>query len=53
MGGAAQVIHQQPEQAREALVTIKDLSRDALRDLRGMLRVLRETEGVDVVIVDV
>jgi signal transduction histidine kinase len=43
-GVAAHVLDQQPEQAREALVTIKDLSRDALRDLRGMLRVLRETE---------
>jgi signal transduction histidine kinase len=43
-GVAAHVWDQQPEQAREALLTIKDLSRDALRDLRGMLRVLRQSD---------
>jgi len=43
-GVAAHVLDQQPEQAREALLTIKDLSRDAMRDLRGMLRVLRQSE---------
>lgn len=43
-GVAAHVLDQQPEQAREALLSIKDLTRDAMRDLRGMLRVLRESE---------
>ena len=32
------------DQAREALLAIKVVSRDAMRDLRGMLGVLRETE---------
>lgn len=43
-GVAAHVLDQQPDQAREALLSIKDLTRDAMRDLRGMLRVLRESE---------
>ena len=43
-GVAAHVIDEQPEQAREALLNIKSLSRDAMRDLRGMLRVLRQSE---------
>lgn len=44
-GVAAHVLDQQPEQAREALLNIKDLSRDAMRDLRGMLHVLRQAEN--------
>lgn len=43
-GVAAHVLDQQPEQAREALLNIKDLSRDAMRDLRGMLHVLRQAD---------
>ena len=46
-GVAAHVLDQQPEQAREALLIIKELSRDAMRDLRGMLRVLRQTEDLE------
>jgi signal transduction histidine kinase len=47
-GVAAHVLDQQPEQAREALVAIKSASKEALRDLRGILGVLRsidEREG--------
>jgi signal transduction histidine kinase len=43
-GAAAHVIDQHPEQAREALLTIRAASKEALRELRGMLGVLR---GVD------
>jgi signal transduction histidine kinase len=42
-GVAAHVLDEQPEQAREALLAIKAVSRDAMRDLRGMLGVLRES----------
>jgi signal transduction histidine kinase len=42
-GVAAHVLDQHPEQAREALLAIKAVSRDAMRDLRGMLGVLHET----------
>lgn len=43
-GVAGHLIDRQPEQAREALVTIKEASREALRELRGTLGLLR---GVD------
>jgi len=46
-GVAAHVMDQQPEQAREALVAIKAASRDAMRDLRGMLGVLRQVDEHD------
>ncbi len=46
-GVAAHVMDQQPEQAREALVAIKAASRDAMRDLRGMLGVLRQVDERD------
>jgi signal transduction histidine kinase len=39
-GVAAHVLDEHPEQTREALLAIKLVSRDAMRDLRGMLRVL-------------
>jgi signal transduction histidine kinase len=42
-GVAAHVLDEHPEQAREALLAIKAVSRDAMRDLRGMLGVLRQS----------
>lgn len=42
-GVAAHLLDEHPEQAREALLAIKTVSRDAMRDLRGMLGVLRQT----------
>jgi signal transduction histidine kinase len=41
-GVAAHVIDDQPEKAREALLAIKTTSKEALRELRGILGVLRE-----------
>lgn len=41
-GVALHLIDQQPEQARLALAVIKDASKDALRELRSVLDVLRQ-----------
>jgi signal transduction histidine kinase len=46
-GVAAHVLDEHPEQAREALLAIKAVSRDAMRDLRGMLGVLRQSGDPD------
>ena len=43
-GVAAHVIEQRPEQAAVALETIRDASKEALRELRGILNVLRQTD---------
>jgi signal transduction histidine kinase len=43
-GVAAHVMDQQPEQARAALIAIKEASREALRELRATLSVLRDTD---------
>lgn len=40
-GVAAHVMDEQPEQARQALLTIKATSKEALRELRGILGLLR------------
>jgi signal transduction histidine kinase len=44
-GVAAHVIDRQPEQARAALVHIKDASRDTLQELRALVGVLRDGDG--------
>ena len=44
-GVAAHVIDKQPEQAREALNTIKEASRSTLQELRALVGVLREGDG--------
>jgi signal transduction histidine kinase len=44
-GVAAHVLHERPEHAAEALRTIKSTSRQALRELRGILGVLREADA--------
>src|SRR5581483_2069211 len=41
---AAHVIDQQPEQAAEALEAIKQASKEGLRELRGILNVLRQAD---------
>jgi signal transduction histidine kinase len=46
-GVAAHVIEQQPEQARQALVTIKETSKQTLQELRGILQVLRQVDDVE------
>jgi signal transduction histidine kinase len=43
-GVAAHVIDQQPDQAREALTAIKAASGEAMRELRGILNVLRQAD---------
>lgn len=43
-GVAAHLLDEQPEQARQALVAIKEASREALREMRGILGVLREVD---------
>jgi signal transduction histidine kinase len=43
-GVALHLIDERPEQARSALSAIKDASRDALRELRGVLGVLRRVD---------
>ena len=43
-GVAAHVMDERPEQARTALLAIKEVSRDTLRELRGILRVLRQVD---------
>ena len=42
---ALHVISDRPEQAREALNNIKGASHDALRDMRGILGLLRDSDG--------
>ena len=44
-GVAAHVLDQQPEQAREALVNIKEASRATLHELRAMVGVLRDDDS--------
>jgi signal transduction histidine kinase len=44
---ALHLLDRQPEQARPALVAITQASRDAMRDLRATLGVLRGTDEVD------
>jgi signal transduction histidine kinase len=46
-GVAAHVIDQQPDEAREALSAIKAASGEALRELRGILNVLRQADDPD------
>lgn len=46
-GVAAHVIDQQPEQAAEALQVIKQASKEGLRELRGILNVLRQADEHD------
>jgi len=46
-GVAVHLLDSRPEQARTALVAIKQASKDALRDLRATLGVLRDVEGQD------
>ena len=46
-GVAVHLLDTQPEQARTALVAIKQASKDALRDLRSTLGVLRDVNGDD------
>jgi signal transduction histidine kinase len=43
-GVAAHVLHERPEHAEQALRTIKATSRQALRELRGILGVLRDAD---------
>lgn len=42
--GAASTIDQEPERSRKAMITVRDISRTALADMRRMLGVLREDE---------
>lgn len=46
-GVAAHVIQQRPEQAVTALETIREASKEALRELRGILSVLRQVDAGD------
>lgn len=46
-GVAAHVIDERPEQAKLALQTIKETSRDTLRELRGILNVLRQLDEAE------
>jgi signal transduction histidine kinase len=46
-GVAAHVMGGRPEQAREALLAIKQTSKEALRELRGILQVLRQVDDVE------
>ena len=46
-GVAAHVMGERPEQAREALLAIKETSRETLRELRGILQVLRQVDEVE------
>jgi len=43
-GVAVHVMDERPQEARAALLAIKAASRDALRDLRGILGLLRQTD---------
>jgi len=46
-GVAAHVIEQQPEQAAQALEAIRQASKEGLRELRGILNVLRQADELD------
>ncbi|MGH9063890.1 MAG: sensor histidine kinase, partial [Acidimicrobiales bacterium] len=46
-GVAAHVIDERPDQAKEALVAIKGASKEALRELRSILDVLRQADDAD------
>ena len=46
-GVAVHVIDERPDEARAALLAIKAASRDALRDLRGILGLLRQTDETE------
>jgi signal transduction histidine kinase len=46
-GVAAHVIDRQPEQAAQALEAIKRASKEGLRELRGILNVLRQADELD------
>ena len=46
-GVAAHVMGERPEQAREALLAIKETSKETLRELRGILQVLRQVDDVE------
>jgi signal transduction histidine kinase len=46
-GAAAYVIDDQPEKAHEALLAIKATSKEALRELHGILGVLRDESGAE------
>ena len=46
-GVAAHVLDDKPDQAAEALVAIKEASREGLRELRAVLNVLREVEEAE------
>ncbi len=46
-GVAAHIIDQQPDQAAQALEAIKQASREGLRELRGILNVLRQADEPD------
>lgn len=46
-GAAAHVIDQQPDQAAQALEAIKQASKEGLRELRGILNVLRQADEPD------
>jgi signal transduction histidine kinase len=46
-GVAAYVMGERPEQAREALLAIKQTSKETLRELRGILQVLRQVDEVE------
>jgi len=46
-GMAVHVMDERPEEARAALVAIRAVSRDALRDLRGILGLLRQLDDAE------
>lgn len=46
-GVAAYVLDQQPEAARAALLTIKATSKEALREMRGILGLLRDVDDAE------
>ena len=46
-GVAAHVMGERPEQARDALLAIKETSKETLRELRGILQVLRQVDEVE------
>jgi len=46
-GVAVHVMDERPEEARAALVAIKGVSRDALRDLRSILGLLRQSDDAE------
>jgi signal transduction histidine kinase len=46
-GVAAHVMGERPEQAHEALLAIRDTSKETLRELRGILQVLRQVDEIE------